>query len=354
MEVFQAEDNFVEIADHSEEEEKTDYRSNYAADDGEFDVIQDADDDFESEFDQLDTSSRPKPNASYAYVDPGEINDDGSPAADFETSAFSAADDEPFDQPEGASPADESWAEELLRESSPQRSASAAAEAEKASWSAAVDTADGAYHGSSAGGGLDTLRAERIAIRGNFSTAGIDRSVYWRPFVGGALALLLALTLVAQLAWLHFDKLAARFPGLIPYYQSVCSMLDCTLPSLYDLSRIKSQDLVVRAHPVEPEALIVDSILINTADFRQPYPDILLRFSDIGDTLIASRRFTPEEYYPDRSSEDPFMPPNAPVKIVLEIRDPGRAAVNYRLDFRPSIRYRSAASTGDKLSNSGL
>ena len=138
--------------------------------------------------------------------------------------------------------------------------------------------------------------------------------------------------LAAQHAYFNFDELA-RQDAYRPYYQIACEHLGCELPTRVDISKIQGTNLVVRSHPQEPNALVIDAIVYNRASYPQPYPDLRLAFQDINGKPIASRRFTPNEYIQDKGIDFQNMPPDTPVHLTLEIVDPGKSAVNYQIDF---------------------
>jgi hypothetical protein len=138
--------------------------------------------------------------------------------------------------------------------------------------------------------------------------------------------------LAAQHAYFNFDELA-RQDAYRPYYQIACEHLGCELPTRVDISKIQGTNLVVRSHPQEPNALVIDAIVYNRASYPQPYPDLKLAFQDINGKPIASRRFTPNEYIQDKGIDFQNMPPDTPVHLTLEIVDPGKSAVNYQIDF---------------------
>lgn len=162
--------------------------------------------------------------------------------------------------------------------------------------------------------------------------------VGWQPqrqrrvpgWLWGLLALVLTLALVVQLGYFRFDTFARQQPWRSVYAQ-VCPLLGCELPRLEDLRAIRTSNLVVRSHPDIPGALVVDAVLLNTAAFAQPFPDLLLRFSDLKNQPVASRRFEPREYLQGELAGRSEMPPGSPVHIAIEIVDPGREAINYEL-----------------------
>lgn len=140
------------------------------------------------------------------------------------------------------------------------------------------------------------------------------------------------LGLVGQHAYFNFDELA-RQDAYRPYYRMACQQLGCTLPTRVDVSKIQGTNLIVRSHPMEPNALVIDAIVYNRAKYPQPYPDLKLAFADINGKPIASRRFKPQEYIQDKNIDFQRMPANTPVHLTLEIVDPGEQAVNYQIDF---------------------
>ncbi|NIB39133.1 DUF3426 domain-containing protein [Pseudomaricurvus alkylphenolicus] len=144
----------------------------------------------------------------------------------------------------------------------------------------------------------------------------------------GGLSLVAGLLLVAQLAWLKFDDLSRQQPYR-DWYAAACSLLDCKLPSVARPDLVKAYNLVIRSHPEVQNALVIDCILLNSARFEQPFPDFLLKFSDIKGELVANRRFSPNEYLGGEMAGASVMPSGSPIHISLEIVDPGSDAVNY-------------------------
>lgn len=147
----------------------------------------------------------------------------------------------------------------------------------------------------------------------------------WGVLAGGA-----ALLLLLQLSWLQFDHLS-RIEPYRGWYGVICSVFGCQLPDLLDPEQISAYNLVVRSHPRAENALVVDTILLNKAPFEQPFPKLTLSFSRLEGTPLASRTFTPEEYLGGELAGQTHMPTGQPVHLSLEIVDPGRDAVNYRI-----------------------
>lgn len=156
----------------------------------------------------------------------------------------------------------------------------------------------------------------------------------WGRWLGwGLLNLLAAGGLLAQYATYNFEELA-RQDQYRPWFEMLCPTLGCMLPSKVDISQIRSSNLMVRAHPEHPQALVVDAIIYNRAPFTQPFPLLEIRFADINNQLLASGRFRPSQYLAGELAGQSEMPPQTPIRISLEILDPGPRAVNYSLNFQ--------------------
>jgi hypothetical protein len=146
------------------------------------------------------------------------------------------------------------------------------------------------------------------------------------PWVIGCLVLML--TLLLQVVY-HSRNELAKDPGLRPWLVQMCKLADCSLTQPYDIKQIDIIGREVRSHPSARKALIASTTLINNADFVQPFPLLTVIFSDINGKKIAQRRFTPREYLHNSIDLAAGMTPDTPVRIELELVDPGKAAVNY-------------------------
>lgn len=138
--------------------------------------------------------------------------------------------------------------------------------------------------------------------------------------------------LIAQVTYFQVDRLSS-IPELRPYYEKGCEILGCTLPQLVAIDRIQSQKLVVRTDPKQRNTLIVDAVIINRAEFEQPFPGIGLTFSNLNGDVVAQSLFEPDEYLAGDAKDSKVMPTGTPVRISITIRDPGRDAVNYNISF---------------------
>jgi predicted Zn finger-like uncharacterized protein len=149
-------------------------------------------------------------------------------------------------------------------------------------------------------------------------------------WLSGAIVMLFAL--VAQVGYFKFDSWS-RHPQYRPAYAVTCELLSCKLPAVQDVSLMKTQHFMVRPHPKVKKALYVDTLLINNADYQQPFPDLNLIFTGLNDQTIASRHFKPREYLAGELAGSDSMPLNIPIHIAIEISNPGAEAVGYRIEL---------------------
>lgn len=167
-------------------------------------------------------------------------------------------------------------------------------------------------------------------------TVMAKRSIFGRLFIAvGSLALILVL--LTQVAWFHYEKIS-HIPVAKQGFEFACKHLGCTLPELVDLKAIKSSNLVVRSHPLEANTLIIDVVLTNEAEFDQDYPRLALYFSDINGKTVAQQIIDPTQYLNSSHLAQQTMPRDTAIHISLEVLDPGRQAVNYKIRFFPSKR----------------
>jgi len=160
-------------------------------------------------------------------------------------------------------------------------------------------------------------------------------SSFAHKLLWSALCLALVLVLAGQFVFFNFGTLV-RQERYRPWFAAVCPVIGCKVPSQMDLSQIRSSNLVVHSHPSFSGALMVDVILYNRADFAQPFPLLELEFSNLAGRPIARRRFTPAQYLAGEMQGKQQMPSQVPIHIALEIQDPSKEAVNYRLSVLPS------------------
>lgn len=115
--------------------------------------------------------------------------------------------------------------------------------------------------------------------------------------------------------------------------EKACDFLWCDIPPLIDLTKIKTNQLVVSESQQFENVLQVDAIIENKLTIAQPYPTVELRFTDLNGQPVASRRFLPGEYLSEEAVRNTPMQPNTPTYISFEVIDPGETAVGYTLYY---------------------
>lgn len=160
------------------------------------------------------------------------------------------------------------------------------------------------------------------------TTAETPQRRRWPWYSGSALALI---TLCGQLFYfnsLQIDRGSPLWPGA----RWLCGHLGCPLQQPdRDSSKIASSNLLIRSHPTTSNALIVDAEIINNHDFSQPFPPLTLVFEDLQGNLVAQRTFQPAEYLQGELTGATLMPSKQPIKLEMELVDPGKDAVSFRL-----------------------
>lgn len=116
-----------------------------------------------------------------------------------------------------------------------------------------------------------------------------------------------------------------------PLLEPICDVVGCPITEQRDLNLIKSDRLMVRAHPDIDKALLVDLVLTNHAPFPQAFPDLRLQFTNLQGSTLAQRQFKPEEYLQGTMANIPAMAAEKAYRITLEIVDPGPAATSFSL-----------------------
>ncbi len=139
-----------------------------------------------------------------------------------------------------------------------------------------------------------------------------------------------ALALLVQYIYFNVDVLGKQVTHR-PWLEKFCRVTQCDLPILKDNSLIRSSDLVVRTHPGAAGALLVSAVLVNDAPFQQPFPTLQLVFQDLQGAVVAKRSFVPDEYVRGELTGARRMPVRQPVRLELEILDPGQTAVSFAL-----------------------
>ncbi len=154
----------------------------------------------------------------------------------------------------------------------------------------------------------------------------------WRDIAWSLAILVFTATLFAEYVWFNRNELMSD-PQLRPLVTQFCEVANCDTMNLREPAKIEMTTRNIYSHPNVKNALMISGTLVNHALFEQPYPDMLIDFSDVRGEVIASRIFTPEHYMQIKFDSLKLMPPETPVDFNMEIQDIGNDAMTYEFSF---------------------
>ncbi|MFK7730520.1 MAG: DUF3426 domain-containing protein [Pseudomonadales bacterium] len=179
----------------------------------------------------------------------------------------------------------------------------------------------------------DFLPQDIDISRSPVNAAASDKFLDWK-WIAGSLGMVVLM--LAQYSYFYWNDLTAS-ASTRPMFAAMCNALGCELPPYRSLRNVKTDQLSVRSHPDSKTALIVDIILTNKAELAQPFPVLQLTFFDIRSQPVATRKFFPNEYLDGELRGLSSMPSDNPIRLALEIMDPGADAINYELNLLPTL-----------------
>ncbi len=147
------------------------------------------------------------------------------------------------------------------------------------------------------------------------------------------LAAVLAVLLMAQLAWLGRYTLLARFPLLLSFSTRVCAHASCLLTDPagnLDGLRLVSTDLAMV--PEQPHILHVHFTMQSDSPLPLPVPPVSLILTDAQDNLLVQRNFAPAQYLQHRL---PVLPTGVEIPGDLYLNVGTLAVSNFKLLLIP-------------------
>lgn len=178
-----------------------------------------------------------------------------------------------------------------------------------------------------------TSTADNIVIADELETRSRVKPYSALATAAWSLAILVLIaTLITEYLWFNQPELLQN-PQLQPLTARLCEWVDCERLQMRDPAQVELISRNVYTHPNEKDALMITTTMVNHAPYAQPYPNVQIDFSDVRGELIASRRFTPEEYLQIGTMQVSQLQSGAPVTFGLEIQDPGNQAITYEFSF---------------------
>jgi len=145
--------------------------------------------------------------------------------------------------------------------------------------------------------------------------------------------ILLSLGIALQFAVFRSIEVQQDYPNLKPVVSKICETFNCDYNGPRDIKKVQLISRDIRVHPNTKGALLISATIINNANYQQPYPNFSVRLSNLSGKTIALRYFSPDDYLGKLSNELLLMPPNQPIRVSLEVVDPGKEAINFEFKF---------------------
>lgn len=158
------------------------------------------------------------------------------------------------------------------------------------------------------------------------------RRIHRSEWLWAAGCLALALGLAAQVAWASRVALVLD-PATQSWALHACGRIACHLPPIRDTARLELLSRDIRPDPRAAHALSITATFRNNAPFRQPWPVVVVRLTDLDNDTVAMRRFRPSEYLPDPRRRAAGIPPGTTAAVAFEVADPGPRAVSFNFGF---------------------
>jgi predicted Zn finger-like uncharacterized protein len=144
-------------------------------------------------------------------------------------------------------------------------------------------------------------------------------------------ALLLLLTLVAQVAYRYRTAVTLLFPEVKPYAAVMCVSLGCELPlpRRIEMMSIEASDL--QADTINPSVMVLSATLKNRASFNQQHPLLELTLTDTQDQPVVRRVLAPQDYLGKTVNTQAGFAATAEIAIKVFIEGSQIKATGYRL-----------------------
>jgi predicted Zn finger-like uncharacterized protein len=155
--------------------------------------------------------------------------------------------------------------------------------------------------------------ASRFSARKTRQRLGLPAWAY------GLLIPLLVIVLGAQ-ALFHFrDAIAAHWPQTKPALIRLCTLADCQLKPLQDISGLSIEASDLQADPAHKGLLILSATIRNRAGHILAYPYLELTLSNAQDQIVVRRAFAPGEYLSGAADVDSGIAGNGELAVKLFI-----------------------------------
>ncbi|WP_334066519.1 zinc-ribbon and DUF3426 domain-containing protein [Burkholderia cepacia] len=151
-------------------------------------------------------------------------------------------------------------------------------------------------------------------------------------FFGGLVAAVLAVLLIAQLAWWQRETLMIHWPVTQGWFRQACAPLGCTVapPRAIDGLRLDATDLRQLDGPRELELKVP---LTNRYRIALAYPSLELTLLDDTNHVTVRRVLAPRDYVRPGTPIDAGLPPGTTQTMVVRLETNGTPASNFRVQI---------------------
>jgi predicted Zn finger-like uncharacterized protein len=147
----------------------------------------------------------------------------------------------------------------------------------------------------------------------------------------GTFAVVLAILLVLQGAFLLRNDIVATWPEAYPSVRGICLRLGCAVALPRQIDRITIESSELRADPNIPNVIVLTALLRNRTGLMLEYPWLEVSLTDTLDRAVARRSLAPNEYLPRPSSPEEGMPAGSELPVKAAFDSAGTKASGYKL-----------------------
>jgi predicted Zn finger-like uncharacterized protein len=144
-------------------------------------------------------------------------------------------------------------------------------------------------------------------------------------------AALLAVVLLAEIAYGSRATIAQQYPVLRPWLESVCGAFSCTVPWPNNDALLKLEDSDLLEVPGKPNQIALGARIRNLAPHAQEYPYLELTLTDFTGQAAARRVIRPSEYLGRPVAAGEVLGASSELAIQLRLETRSLKATGYEL-----------------------
>ena len=142
---------------------------------------------------------------------------------------------------------------------------------------------------------------------------------------------LLAIVLLAELAFAFRGPVAQRYPALRPSLEAACTWLECSVPYAREDGLLKLEDSELLEVPGKPSEIALGARIRNLASVAQEYPHLELTLTDNSGQPAARRVLRPTDYLGRPLAAGEVIGPGVELALQMRLETPRLKATGYEL-----------------------